>query len=70
MNVKELIQKLEQYDQEAMVVVRGYESGVDEAEYVSEEKIKLNYFNEWYYGKHETVEPDSLSFDCKAIYIY
>jgi hypothetical protein len=69
MNVKELIQKLEQYDQEAMVVVRGYEGGVDTASSIGQVKIKLNANTEGWYGKHEVAYCDSDPFDCEAIYI-
>ena len=41
MNVKELIEKLSTYDPETMVIVYGYEGGVNEAEYAGDVKIKL-----------------------------
>ena len=68
MNVKQLIEKLSAYDPETMVIVSGYEGGVDEAEYAADVKIKLNVYTEWYYGKHE-IAIGSDPFDCEAIYI-
>lgn len=71
MNVKELIEKLQGYDPELMVIIRGYEDGVNEAEYAAQVKIKLDAFTEWYYGKHEiTYAADTDPFDCEAIYIH
>ena len=42
MNVGELIEKLQRYDPEQMVVIDGYEGGYDAADEVHEMKIKLN----------------------------
>ena len=53
MKVKELIEKLSQLDPELMVVVRGYEGGVDEVSDYGLCDIELNVNDEWYYGKHE-----------------
>jgi len=36
-----------------MVVVSGYEGGVDEVDLLEPVKLKLNMYTEWYYGKHE-----------------
>jgi hypothetical protein len=70
MNVKQLIEKLSAYDPETMVIVSGYEGGVNEAEYAGDVKIKLNVNTEWYYGKHEVADRDDETFDCEAIYIH
>lgn len=53
MNVKELIEELQKLDPEKMVVIRGYESGVNEANMVEEIRLNLNANTEWYYGAHE-----------------
>jgi len=53
MNVKELIEVLSQLDSELMVVVAGYEGGVNEVDKSELCDIELNVNNEWYYGKHE-----------------
>jgi hypothetical protein len=68
MKVKELIQKLQEYDPETMVVVNGYEGGVNACSVCREESIKLGVNSEWYYGNHEIVEEEEES-DCKAILI-
>ena len=67
MTVGELIQKLQEYDPETMVVVNGYEGGVNACSSCKEESIKLGVNSEWYYGNHEIVH--NGEFDCKAILI-
>ncbi len=53
MKVKELIEALSQLDPELMVVVAGYEGGVNEVSDYGLCDIELNVNDEWYYGKHE-----------------
>jgi len=53
MRVKELIEVLSQLDPELMVVVHGYEGGVNEVDRCRECDIELNVNTAWYYGKHE-----------------
>lgn len=53
MNVKQLIELLQHQDPDAMVVVCGYEAGVDEVNSVEKVFIDLNVNDKWYYGKHE-----------------
>ena len=53
MKVKELIEVLSQLDSELMVVVAGYEGGVNEVDKYELCDIELNINDEWYYGKHE-----------------
>lgn len=53
MKVKELIEVLSQLDPELMVVVHGYEGGVNEVDRCDVYDIELNVNTEWYYGKHE-----------------
>ncbi len=53
MKVKELIETLSQLDPELMVVVAGYEGGVDEIDKYELCDVELNVNTEWYYGKHE-----------------
>ena len=69
MKVKELIEKLKDYDPELMVIVSGYEGGVNEAENAGQVKIQLNCNKRWWYGKHEVTYRDTDPFDCEAIYI-
>jgi hypothetical protein len=67
MTVKELIEKLKEFDENMRVVVAGYEGGVDDANSASAVKIKLNQNTVWYYGKHEAV--DDEDFDETAVQI-
>jgi hypothetical protein len=70
MTVGQLIETLQGYDPFLMVIVSGYEGGVDEAKQAGQVRVKLNAHNEWYYGKHEVADYDDLPFDCEAIYIH
>ena len=60
MKVKKLIELLSQMDSELMVVVAGYEGGVDEVSRYELCNIWLNANDEWYYGKHESLSDDQL----------
>lgn len=53
MTVKQLIEKLQQFDPEAMAVVAGYEGGYNEISDAGDIVLNLNVNKEWYYGKHE-----------------
>ena len=58
MTIKQLIEELSAMEnQDALVVVRGYEGGYDEVTPTNPElvDIALNVHSEWYYGKHERV---------------
>lgn len=51
---------------DVMLTVRGYEGGVDEITSVSQPKeLALNVHEEWYYGKHEYVDPGYNSDDVR-----
>ena len=56
MKVKELIEQLQLLDQDSIVVISGYEGGVDEVSSAEETTVALNVNSAWYYGKHEVVE--------------
>ena len=56
MKVKELIEKLQGFDPELMVVRPGYEGGVTELQSATEVLLALNVNEEWYYGEHDTVK--------------
>lgn len=56
MKVKELIAILSNHNPESMVVVRGYEGGVDEVNYASVCILQLNVYADWYMGKHEIID--------------
>ena len=64
MNVKELIAELQKCDPDMMVVIHGYEGGVNEVGLVEGVGVKLNANTAWYYGKHEETfrdeKPDAL----------
>lgn len=66
MNIKELIDKLQTYPPETMVVVSGYEGGVHEVNHPELIKIKTNVNTAWYYGEHEQDEKG----DTPALHIY
>jgi hypothetical protein len=55
MKVKELIEQLQGFDPELMVVRPGYEGGVTEVLEATETMLALNVNAEWYYGEHGEV---------------
>lgn len=62
MTIKQLIKILSQIkDQEATVMVKGYEGGVNDISNNTPEilKVRLNVNTEWYYGAHEIVKHDT-----------
>jgi hypothetical protein len=70
MKVKGLIEKLQSFDPELIVVISGYKGGVDEVECAVDVSLKLDAHAEWYYGKYEVVECETMPIDCNAIYIH
>ena len=62
MTVTELMVALGSLPPDAMVVVRGYEGGVNEVEAVYVTTVAINYYDEdqWYYGRHQEVGLDSV----------
>jgi hypothetical protein len=73
MKVKELIEKLQKFDPELLVVVDGYEGGVDSPQEPREVMLRLNVHDTekyWYYGKHDFHHvTDSQGADCAAVHI-
>lgn len=67
MTVKELIEKLKEFDENMRVVVAGYEGGVNDAELANAVKIKLNQNTAWYKGKHKVSHDED--FDDTAVQI-
>jgi hypothetical protein len=65
MKVIDLITLLTQMPEEADVVLKGYEGGVDDVVNVRLVKIKKDINDEWYYGKHEIDEDGNT----QAVYI-
>jgi hypothetical protein len=68
MNVGQLIKQLEKLDPELMVVVRGYEGGVNEvvSHTVCNIAIDANK-GEWYYGRHEVMNKTTKVPTVKAV---
>ena len=56
MKVKELIEKLQAFDPEMMVVRPGYEGGLTEINWTTVSTVALNFNKEWYYGEHEEID--------------
>jgi hypothetical protein len=77
MTVKEVIKKLKELPEDAIVVVRGYEGGCNEVDEINIVMIRLNQHTKEYYGKHEIIsmgeDPKSINkkYPCpiKAIFI-
>ena len=67
MKVKELIEQLQGFDPELMVVRPGYEGGVTEVEYATGVLLALNVHDEWYYGEHEEVDTEDTYPDHKHV---
>jgi len=55
MKVKELIELLSQQDPEALVVISGYEDGLNDLDSVEQAHVQLNVNTTWNYGKYEFV---------------
>ena len=53
MTVKELKAKLNSFDDDLIVLVRGYEDGFNDISEIREIKIKLNVNEHWFEGDHE-----------------
>lgn len=58
MNVGQLIEQLKQLNPKLMVLVRGYEGGVNEVTSYTVCNVFLNANNESHYGRHEVVTDD------------
>lgn len=56
MTVQELINQLSQLDPNQLVLVDGYEGGFTDIKSITDEKIVLNYYNDWWEGPHEILE--------------
>jgi hypothetical protein len=57
MKVKDLIQELQKLDPELLVVVAGYEGGVDELKNITQYKIELDAHKDWaFFGDHRALD--------------
>jgi hypothetical protein len=66
MKIKDLILELQKHDPESLVVVNGYEGGVEEVETVRQVIIAFNINESWYYGSHEIDRLDEYPEALKA----
>lgn len=57
MTVKQLIERLQDMPDDHMVVIRGFEGGVDEVNEIEETRVALDVNEEWSYGSHELLDP-------------
>jgi len=70
MKIKELIEQLQKFDPEMLVMVQGYEGGIDAPGKLYQTPVRLNVHDEWYYGDHEVHHvTDTLKADCDAVVI-
>ena len=69
MTVQELIDALSKLPPDHMVVVNGYEGGVNEISDVVQCKLDLNVNTKWYYGKHETHRRADSDDDVPGVWI-
>ena len=65
MKVKDLLNLLSKLPEDADVVAKGYEGGVDDIVNIQLVKLKRNVHAEWYYGRHEIDENG----DIEAVFI-
>lgn len=59
--MSDLIEMLQKMPQEHMVVIRGYEGGVDEVTELEKTRVILDVNEEWNYGSHELLDPRDRS---------
>ena len=71
MTVAELIENLQNLPQDHLVVIRGYEGGVDEVNELEKARVVLDVNQEWNYGSHELLDTrDRIEGDDVANVIY
>ena len=69
--VRELIERLQEFDEETRVVVRGQEEGVDDPTDVDCVRIRLDVNPQcWFSGDHEIVKDTKTFSDTLAIYVH
>jgi hypothetical protein len=56
MTVRELQEKLNNFPDETLVMVKGYEEGYNDISEIRELKISLNVYEHWFEGAHEESE--------------
>jgi len=61
MTVRELQEKLNNFPDDTLVLVKGYEEGYNDILEIRELKIKLNVHDHWFEGAHgESTEADAI----------
>ena len=70
MKVSELIERLQTYRQDALVVVQGYEDGYDDISIIKEVIIQPASNPKWYYGRYEKVVPDRSQQSEQAVLLF
>lgn len=60
MNVRDLIEALSQCDPDARVVVAGYENGFNDISQVKPCEIRLNVYQDWFYGSHADAQDHQI----------
>ncbi len=67
--VRELIEKLKEFDGDIRLILRGYEGGYSDVDLsqISAIKIALNKNTSWYYGNHDEPEEDDTPVDAILI---
>jgi len=65
MKVKDLLILLSEMPEDADVVAKGYEGGVDDIINIQLVKLNKDVHDEWYYGRHEIKEDG----DIQAVFI-
>lgn len=60
MTVQELIEALQTLDPGQRVVVAGYEDGFNDISEIKTCTLRLNVYQEWYYGSHADAEKNSV----------
>lgn len=68
MKVSELINRLSDLNQDAEVVVNGYEGGVKSAKYIDRGILSRNVNTSWWYGEHEIESAGGEDYDAVRIY--
>tara|TARA_Y100001963_G_scaffold142128_1_gene211231 strand:+ start:346 stop:666 length:321 start_codon:yes stop_codon:yes gene_type:complete len=61
--VNQLIERLQEMPQDNIVVIRGYEGGVDEVTVLEDVRVELDVNAEWNYGSHEVLDRRDRSQD-------
>jgi hypothetical protein len=60
MNIRELIEMLSRFDPETRVVVAGYEGGFNDITQIQPCEIRLNVYQDWFYGSHAKADDTQI----------